>query len=254
MTQPSTAVIHFYRAATAHADVWRQRLDITTNWAVVTNAAILSFGLSAPSTPHFVLLLVLVIDLFFLLMESRRYQVYDLWHHRLRLMHQYIFAEALANEPKASDEEVRAKLGELADHLGHTVPRISLIDAIGFRIRRNYFYILLFTVGAWLLKLDIHPHRPASFAAFIARAEMGPLNGYVVFISVLVMMLIALILAIRAPSESMVNWLRRPSPLGRILRSRWLRRPATTDEIEGHPAQKPPSPSEKPPGDAPPED
>src|SRR5690554_1657674 len=133
MTEPSTAVIHFYRASSAHADVWRQRLDITTNWAIVTNAAVLSFSLSNPQTPHFVLLTVLFIDVFFLIMESRRYQVYNMWHHRVRVLQQYVFAEALSGHQCENNEAIDANLTELAEHLGDSTPRISLLNAIGDR-------------------------------------------------------------------------------------------------------------------------
>lgn len=217
MSQPSTAIVHFYRAATAHADVWRQRLDITTNWAIVTNAAVLSFALTNAKTPHFVLLMVLFVDLFFLIMESRRFQVYDMWHHRVRVLQQYVFAEAIPGNNYEKDETIREKLKELAEHLGDSVPRIGLLEAIGFRIRRNYFYILLFTVGAWLIKLNIHPAPPTSLADYISRAQMGPCSGSMVFASVIATLIISLALAVWAPSDSLVNWTLRPSPLKRAL-------------------------------------
>src|SRR5690554_5951981 len=191
MTEPSTAVIHFYRASSAHADVWRQRLDITTNWAIVMNAAILSFALSNDNAPHFVLLMVLVIDVFFLIMESRRYQVYNMWHHRIRVLQQYVFAEALSGHQCEDNQRIQEQLSELAEHLGDSVPRISIFDAIGFRIRRNYFYILLFTIGAWLVKLHIHPERPANLAEFVARAQMGAFSGQMVFAGVILLLFIA---------------------------------------------------------------
>ena len=31
----ANAMIHFYRAEVTRANVWRQRLDATTNWAVI---------------------------------------------------------------------------------------------------------------------------------------------------------------------------------------------------------------------------
>ncbi len=235
MAEPSTAVIHFYRAAIAHADVWRQRMDTTTNWAVVTNAGVLSFVLGSAETPHFVLLLLLVIDSFFLLMESRRYQIYDIWNARIRLLHQYVFAGALSDEESCSPEEVHENLDALARDLGYTLPRLSLIDALGFRIRRNYFYLFTITVGAWLLKLDLHPQRPATSAEFVARAHVGPIPGWVVFIVLGLVTLASLILAVRAPSDRIINWVEQPAPLHRLLPARWLWRPPTTDEIETHP-------------------
>ena len=33
-----TSMVHFFRAEVSRANVWRQRLDTTTNWAVVSDA------------------------------------------------------------------------------------------------------------------------------------------------------------------------------------------------------------------------
>lgn len=249
MSEPSNAVVHFYRAAIAHADMWRQRLDTTTNWAVVTNAAILSFVLSSSTTPHFILLLLVVIDLFFLLMESRRYQIYDIWHNRIRLLHQYVFAEALSGERQWDEETIEEQMGKLADDLGHTLPRINLFDAMGFRIRRNYFYVLLFTLGAWFLKLDIHPNRPASTAAYIARAEVGPFGGTAVMTAAIVLLLFALLLALRAPSDRLIDWSHQPSPLRRAMAAKMFYRPPTADELEKNPEITEPDDSGEPDGE-----
>ena len=40
----TTAMVHFFRAEVTRANVWRQRLDTTTNWAVVTTGAVISFA------------------------------------------------------------------------------------------------------------------------------------------------------------------------------------------------------------------
>jgi len=37
-----TAMVHFFRAEVQRANLWRQRLDTTTNWAVVATGATLS--------------------------------------------------------------------------------------------------------------------------------------------------------------------------------------------------------------------
>jgi uncharacterized membrane protein len=54
----ATAMVHFYRAEVSRANTWRTRLDATTNWAVITTAAALTFAFSSAHNPHFVLLLV----------------------------------------------------------------------------------------------------------------------------------------------------------------------------------------------------
>ena len=42
----NTALVHFYRGEIQRSNVWRGRLDATTNWAVITAGATLSFVFS----------------------------------------------------------------------------------------------------------------------------------------------------------------------------------------------------------------
>src|SRR5882757_10951346 len=49
----NTAMIHFYRGEIQRSNTWRNRLDTTTNWAVLTAGAALSLAFSSPSNPHF---------------------------------------------------------------------------------------------------------------------------------------------------------------------------------------------------------
>ena len=95
--RPSDQVlVHFYRAVVMHMDVWRQRMDATTNWAAATTAGMVTFAFGDPRAPHVVLLLAIAFDVIFLLMESRRYQIYDLWRRRFRTLNQYLIAPVLA--------------------------------------------------------------------------------------------------------------------------------------------------------------
>src|SRR5687768_13018721 len=72
----NTAMAHFYRGEVSRANTWRIRLDTTTNWAVLTTGATLSFAFSLPTNPHFVILINTVLVGFFLFMEARRYRYY----------------------------------------------------------------------------------------------------------------------------------------------------------------------------------
>lgn len=72
-----TALCHYYRAEMDRANTWRTRLDVTTNWAIVTTAAFLSVSFGNPKFPHFVLILATIFVLFFLIIESRRYMYFD---------------------------------------------------------------------------------------------------------------------------------------------------------------------------------
>jgi uncharacterized membrane protein len=81
----TTALVHLYRAETSRANSWRQRLDTTTNWAVVTTGVAISFALGGPeSERHGVLVLMSLLVTFFLLLEARRYRHYDIWETRVQ--------------------------------------------------------------------------------------------------------------------------------------------------------------------------
>ena len=51
----NAAMIHFYRGEVQRSNTWRNRLDTTTNWAVITAGATLSFVFSSNANPHFVI-------------------------------------------------------------------------------------------------------------------------------------------------------------------------------------------------------
>ncbi|MBA3804807.1 MAG: DUF2270 domain-containing protein, partial [Acidobacteria bacterium] len=80
------ALVHFYRGEVQRSNTWRNRLDTTTNWAVLTAGATLSFAFSAPQNPHFVILINSLLVAFFLFMEARRYRYYEIWSSRVRVL------------------------------------------------------------------------------------------------------------------------------------------------------------------------
>ena len=79
----NTAMVHFYRGEVQRSNTWRNRLDTTTNWAVITAGATLSFAFSSPNNPHFVIPINSVLVAFFLFMEARRYRYYEIWANRV---------------------------------------------------------------------------------------------------------------------------------------------------------------------------
>ena len=223
-SHPLTA--HFYRAVVSHADVWRTRMDATTNWAAATTAAMITFSFNSPQAPHVVLLLSLAFDVVFLLMESRRYQVYDLWRRRFRTLNQHLVAPVLLGRPSGGaeqDAEIARGLARVAEDLGGTVPHLTLADAVGYRIRRNYAYIFGLVLLAWALKLDLHPVPATTLVEWTARAGVGTVAGVGVLGGLGAFLLACIVLAVRAPGEQMIRWAEVPSPYSRILsRSRAL--------------------------------
>ncbi len=165
----TTAMVHLYRAEIARVNLWRNRLDTTTNWAVVTTAAALTFTFGELDNPHFVLLLVLLLVLIFLNIEARRYAYYSLWYHRTRLMETEFFAAMLAPPYEPAPDWGDA----LADVLRHPVFPISHWEAMGNRYRRNYAALVTILIASWILKLAVHPMPVGSLGELIARATIG---------------------------------------------------------------------------------
>lgn len=219
-------VAHFYRAVVSHADVWRQRMDATTNWAAATTAGMLTFSFGASGAPHVVLLLSLAFDVVFLLMESRRYQVYDLWRRRFRTLNRYLIVPVLvqgdASATHHSTEEIRRGLASVAEDLGRTVPHLHITEAVGYRIRRNYGYIFMIVLLAWGLKLEVHPAPAQSVGELVSRAAVGTLAGHWVVGLIVIFLVTCLVLAVRAPGERMIRWAEVPSPFSRFVpRALW---------------------------------
>jgi len=172
----NTAMVHYYRAEIQRSNVWRTRLDTTTNWAVVTVAAATTFVFAAPENHWGVFLLVMLLALLFLLIEARRYRYYELWSMRARLMETDFFAAMLVPPfaPHAEWDET------LAESLLQPEFPISRLEAVGRRLRNNYLAIFAILTLAILLKLYLHPSEAVSLPEFIARAHLGPLPGAVV--------------------------------------------------------------------------
>lgn len=175
----NTAMVHYYRAEIQRSNIWRQRLDNTTNWAVVTAGAALSFALSDPSHHSSVLILNTLLITIFLWIEARRYRYYELWAYRTRLMETDFFANMLVPPfaPQADWAE------RLSDTLQSPDFPISMWEAFGRRFRRNYMWIFVVLALAWLLKSFIHPTFATSWSDFISRSALGPIHGYVVFLA-----------------------------------------------------------------------
>ena len=76
-------MVHFYRGEVARSTAWRQRLDATTNWSVLTTAGMLSFCLGSDKNPHIVLLLSNLIVLAYLIIEARRYRYFEVYRARV---------------------------------------------------------------------------------------------------------------------------------------------------------------------------
>lgn len=172
----NTAMVHFYRGEVQRSNTWRNRLDTTTNWAVITAGATLSFSFGDPFAPHFVIIINSILVAFFLFMEARRYRYYEIWSSRVRVLETGYFAQLLAPESsvdKQWSEHLAADL--LTPHF-----TISEWEALGRRLRRNYLWLFLLLAASWNLKVYLHPTPATSFEIFVERATVGVVPGFIV--------------------------------------------------------------------------
>ncbi len=174
-----SALAHLYRGEVYRSTIWRQRLDMTTNWSVVTLGIALSISYSAPDASALPLLIVGLLTGLFLILESRRYRYFNVWRARARWIEKHFYAPMLF-------QSHRPKPGEWQDVLAkdYLIPEyhIGFWRALGRRVRRNYMWIFLFQAVAYYGKIIIHPTPLESMDQFFERMAIGPIGGFAVFL------------------------------------------------------------------------
>jgi uncharacterized membrane protein len=146
---PSGAMAHLYRGEVHRMKLWRERLDRTTNWAVLLLAAILTWAFTNASNPHYVLLIGNLAVGLFLTIEARRYRAYDMWRSRVRTLQRNVFAVGLDPTREPADDWRR----RLASDYHHPALKISAEEAVAHRLRRVYLPLFAILNGAWMLRV-----------------------------------------------------------------------------------------------------
>lgn len=196
----NTALVHLYRGEVARANTWRTRLDGTTNWAVLTTGATLSFAFSSPTNTHVMILLNSLLIGYFLFIEARRYRYYDLWRVRVRLMETEFFSGLLVPRLANAEDDNWREL--LARDLLQPQFNMDMWEAMGRRLRRNYSWIFVVLVVSWMIKVMIHPSPTTDFLVILSRAAIGPISGPIVLAVGVVFNAGLLLLAIATTSRA----------------------------------------------------
>ncbi len=173
---PSSAFAHLYRGELHRMKLWRERLDKTTNWAVLLMAAILTWAFSSEANPHYIILVGQAAITLFLFIEARRYRAYDVWRSRVRHLQQNVWAPGLDPDIELTDENWRK---ELARDYQHPKLKISSEEAIAHRLRRVYFPLFTVLDAAWVLRVTAFADQP-----WPASASVGAFSGVVVTVIV----------------------------------------------------------------------
>jgi len=174
------ALAHLYRGELYRSTVWRTRLDATTNWAVVTTGLALSITFRDATASPLPLVVVGLMVLMFLCIEARRYRFFDFWRVRAHILETQFFGPILLGR----GVQVGNRWNEIL-HQDYRRPRlhITMADALGRRLRKNYCWVFSIQLAAYLGKLTIHPIPIDSFDDFVARASIGPVPGGLVLLA-----------------------------------------------------------------------
>ena len=175
----TTAMVHLYRGEMQRANVWRQRLDSTTNWAVITAGTGISIALGNASGHHGVIILNMLLITIFLFIEARRYRYYELFASRVRLMETDFFAAMFVPPFGPAADWAEA----MAENLLHPHFTVSTWEAVGRRFRRNYFWIFIVLGIAWLAKSSLFPQPISNWTEFLQRSSIGMVPGEAVLLA-----------------------------------------------------------------------
>jgi len=223
-----SAIIHLYRGEMHRALTWRQRLDTSTNWAVFTAGALLSFlYTNTEGDVHIVGILGIFLVFFMLCFEGRRFRYFDVWRSRVRKLEENFYAPLLRRDLSSPVENWGFVVAEDL----HT-PRfkIGYLTAVRARLIRNYIPIFIVMFSAWFAKLVLHPPREkrpllepgwkpgdpvpheTSISSALENAVVGPFPWWLVFGSICALGLFILYVGVccgRKRSNEAIWWSNR---------------------------------------------
>ncbi len=180
---------HFHRAEIGRMAGWRDRIDRTTNWAITVVAGMLSVSLSTPTAHHGVLLFAMVLVLLLLAIEARRYCFFDVFRARVRRLERNYFAQIFAPEPAVDPDWAQA----LGQDLRRPHFLMTVRAAMSRRLRRNYLWMFLVLLLAWVLKISssmlqqegVRLDTAQPFLDVVRASALGPVPGWAVLLAVL---------------------------------------------------------------------
>jgi uncharacterized membrane protein len=164
------AIVHLYRGELSRANVWRTRLDMTTNWAIVTSAGLLSYTFGDATHSHSILLLGNLLILMLLGYEARRFRLFDVWRARVRMIEENFYGPILRRD-LVSPKQGWGRL--VAKDLLSPEYKISFFEALRARLLRNYYPIFLLLLLAWGAKVAIHPGAVHGWEGLAANLRHG---------------------------------------------------------------------------------
>jgi len=210
-------MVHFYRGELGRIMIWRQRLDVTTTWAITTTTTIIGAAFTFRELPHIIFFFNLALVWVMLWIEARRYRFYDAFRGRVRMLESHFLVPMVMRNTKILDGEWR-KL--VCEDLILPSFKISKIEAVGRRIKRNYAFIFGIILLAWTMKIMIHAKEPIhSFGAFYNALAVHELPAWLacfVYFGTIIAITVLTIWVARTSSEEVSEFGAGNSSLWRI--------------------------------------
>jgi uncharacterized membrane protein len=172
------AMSHFYRGEMGRIMVWRQRLDVTTNWAITSSTAIITIAFSSREVPHIIFFFNLAIVWVMLWVEARRYRFYDAFRARVRMLEAHFLVPMVMENRDLLQGEWK-KL--VCEDLILPSFKISTLEAVGRRLKRNYIFIFILILVAWITKIFLHgPAAMNNFSSFYHALRVGHIPSWLI--------------------------------------------------------------------------
>lgn len=190
-------IFHYYRAEVYRETNWRNRLDTTTNWSIVTTAAILSFAFTNEAAPHSIILINYCLVCFYLYIESRRFRYYWLLRERTRTMEKQLLSAIFSGKNNhKNDWGIK-----LAESFKNQKVSMSRLESVAWRFRRNYFFLFPLIIISWIAKASAHPIPAITLDDFFYNAKVWFIPGSLVLSILLLSIVVSVFIAFYIPRK-----------------------------------------------------
>ena len=144
----AATMVHFYRGELGRMMVWRQRFDTTTHWAIIGMMGMVSFAWNHAAYGNFLFIFANTVLYLLLTIEARRYRFYDAYRARVRMLESHFIFPVVTLSSKRLEGNWRRQMGE---DLILPSYKITFLEALSRRFRRNYVWIFLILNGTWVM-------------------------------------------------------------------------------------------------------
>ena len=142
------------------------------------STAIITIAFSNREVPHIIFFFNLAIVWGMLWIEARRYRFYDAFRARVRMLEaHFLVPMVMENRQMLQGEWKKLVCEDLI------LPRfkISKLEAIGRRLKRNYVFIFILIMVAWVTKIFLHASEPVdSVWSFYRSLSIGHIPSWLV--------------------------------------------------------------------------